>query len=153
MDGETALEPMLGALLRRPLQALTVRVAADLAAAGFADLRPAHLVVFQHLETGGARLTDLAARAHMTKQSMWGLVEDLERFGYVERIPDPADKRARIVRRTGGGWAVERVARATVRAFEEEWTQRVGAERMQQFRGVLEDFSRTAVTDEEPAAP
>ena len=153
MDGETVLEPMLGALLRRPLQALTIRVATDLAAAGFADLRPAHLVVFQQLETGGSRLTDLAARAHMTKQSMWALVDDLEQLGYVERIPDPADKRARIVRRTERGWAVERAARASVRAFEEEWTQRVGADRMQQFRGVLEDFSGTSVPNEEPAAP
>jgi DNA-binding MarR family transcriptional regulator len=153
MDGETVLEPMLGALLRRPLQALTIQVAADLAAAGFADLRPAHLVVFQQLETGGSRLTDLAARAHMTKQSMWALVDDLERFGYVERIPDPADKRARIVRRTERGWAVERAARASVRAFEEEWTQRVGADRMQQFRAVLEGFSGSAGADEEPAAP
>ena len=151
MDGEIVLEPMLGALLRRTLQALTMRVAADLAAAGFADLRPAHLVVFQQLESGGSRLTDLAALAHMTKQSMWALVDDLERLGYVERIPDPADKRARIVRRTERGWAVERAARASVRAFEEEWTQRVGEDRMEQFRAVLEDFSGTSVPGERPA--
>jgi DNA-binding MarR family transcriptional regulator len=143
VDGEIVLEPMLGALLRRPLQALTIRVATDLGAAGFADVRPAHLVVFQQLESGGSRLTDLAARAHMTKQSMWALVDDLERLGYVQRVPDPADKRARLVRRTERGWAVERAARASVRAFEEEWTQRVGEDRMQQFRAVLEDFSGT----------
>ncbi len=142
MDGETSLDPMLGALLRRPLQALTIHVTADLAGAGFTDLRPAHLVVFQQLDAGGSRLTDLAARAHMTKQSMWALVDDLEKMGYVERVPDPADGRARIVRRTARGWAVEGAARASVREFEAEWTQRVGVERMRQFRRVLEEFSR-----------
>jgi len=144
MGGETTLEPMLGALLRRPLRALTARVAADLAAAGFADLRPAHFAVFQQLDAAGSRLTDLAARAHMTKQSMGALVDDLERRGYVERAPDPADGRARIVRRTERGWAVERAARASVAAFEAEWAERVGAERMRQFRAVLEEFAASA---------
>ncbi len=141
MDSQVQLEPMLGALLRLPLRELNVRVAADLAAAGFVDLRPAHFAVFQHLEAGGSRLTDLAARAQVTKQSIGALVDDLERWGYVERIPDPADGRVRIVRRTERGWAVERVARASVRAFEEEWGHRVGAERMRQFRGMLMEFA------------
>jgi hypothetical protein len=53
MDGQIELERMLGALLRIPFQAITARVAADLAAAGFDDLRPAYLAVFQHLEAQG----------------------------------------------------------------------------------------------------
>ena len=151
MGREIQFEPMLGALLRLPLRELTVRIAADLAAAGFVDLRPAHFAVFQYLEAGGSRLTDLAARAQVTKQSMGALVDDLERWGYVERVPDPADGRVRIVRRTERGWAVERVARASVRAFEEEWGQRVGAERMRQFRGMLEEFA--AAVDRPSATP
>ena len=51
MDGETSLDPMLGALLRRPLQALTIHVTADLAGAGFTDLRPAHLDLTRHRPT------------------------------------------------------------------------------------------------------
>jgi DNA-binding MarR family transcriptional regulator len=86
------------------------------------------------------QLADLAARAAMTKQSMGALVDDLERGGYVVRIPDPADGRARIVRRTERGWMVEQVARASVRAFEAEWVAHVGEERMRQFRSVLEEF-------------
>lgn len=143
MGEEIVLEPMLGALLRLPLRELNIRVAAGLVAAGFDDLRPAHFAVFQHLEAEGSRLTDLAARAQVTKQSMGALVDDLERWSYVERGPDPADGRVRIVRRTARGWAVERVARASVRAFEEEWGQRVGAERMREFRSMLEEFAAT----------
>lgn len=143
---DLTLPPMIGALMRRPLHALSLRVAADLASAGFTDLRPAHLTVFQQLAASGSRLTDLAARAHMTKQSMGALVDDLERWGYVERIPDAHDKRVKIVRRTDRGWEVERVARASVAAFEAEWAARVGQERMRQFREVLEEFA-TAPSD------
>lgn len=81
---------------------------------------------------------------------MGALLDDLERRGYVERAPDPTDGRARIVRRTERGWAVERAARASVGAFEAEWTQRVGAERMRQFRGVLEEFA-AAIPGDGPA--
>jgi DNA-binding MarR family transcriptional regulator len=103
-------------------------------------LRPAQLVVFQYLDAAGSRVTDLASRAQMTKQSMGALVDDLERWGYAERVPDPNDRRARIVKRTPRGWLVEQVARGSVAAFESEWTARVGAERMAVFRAVLEAF-------------
>ena len=149
MDRDTKPERMLGALLRIPFQAVTARVAADLAASGFADLRPAHLSVFQHLDPTGSRLTDLAARAQVTKQSMGALVDDLERWGYVERVADATDGRVRLIRRTERGWAVERAARASIRAFEEEWGRRIGPERMRQFRGVLEEFA--AALDAEAA--
>jgi DNA-binding MarR family transcriptional regulator len=151
MVGEVPLERMLGALLRIPFQAITARVATDLAAAGFADLRPAYLAVFQHLDAEGSRLTDLAHRAQVTKQSMGALVDSLERWGYVERIPDPRDGRVRIVRRTERGWAVERTARASIRTLEDEWTQRVGAEHMRQCRAVLEEI--VAALEEGSPAP
>jgi len=152
MGGEVELERMLGALLRIPFQAITERIAADLAAAGFTDLRPAYLAVFQHLEAQGSRLTDLAYRAQVTKQSMGALVDSLERWGYVERVPDARDGRARIVRRTERGWAVERAARASIRALEDEWTQQVGAERMRQCRAVLEEIVATR-EEASPAPP
>src|SRR5690348_3263383 len=86
--------PNLGILLRVPYQQVVDRVIAGLAEAGFDDLTPAHTAVFQHIETDGSRLTDLARRAQMTKQSMGYLVDNLERLGYLERRPDPTDRRA-----------------------------------------------------------
>jgi len=135
---------MLTDLLRLPFRVITARLVGDVAAAGFADVGAAHLAVFKHLDPRGSRLTDLAARAQMTKQSMGALVDDLERGGYVERVPDPTDGRARVVRRTERGWAVDRTARASIRAFEDEWERRIGAERMRQLRGVLEEFAATS---------
>ena len=98
---------MLGALLRIPFQAITARLHTEFAAAGFADLSPAQFVVFQHLPAEGARVSELAARAQITKQSMGYLIDYLAARGYVERLPDPADGRAAIVRLTERGWAVD----------------------------------------------
>jgi DNA-binding MarR family transcriptional regulator len=135
------LDRMLGALLRIPAQAIVEHIARALAANGHADLRPAHFSVFQHLPAGGARLTEVAERAQITKQSMGALVIYLEAAGYLERSPDPTDRRAQIIRRTEQGWEVERIARAALRELEEEWSERLGRERMQQCRAFLEDLA------------
>lgn len=139
-DHPKDLPPMLGALMRRALRALSDHVERALVTAGFDDLRPAHLAVFQHMDAGGSRVTDLAQRALMTKQSMSALVDDLERWGYMERTADPTDGRARLVRRTARGWDVERTAREAVRGFEAAWEAEVGEKRMRIFREVLDAF-------------
>lgn len=135
------LERMLGALLRIPFQAINSRIVAALSNAGHPDLRPSHFSVFQHLDAQGARVTTLAERAQMTKQAMGELVTDLERRGYVARIPDPSDRRAKLIVRTDRGWDVETIARATVRAVEAEWEAEVGSSRMRQFRQTLEQIA------------
>lgn len=140
MEEQPTLVPMLGALLRAPVRAISARMAADLAAAGYGDLRPAHLAVFQHLPADGARATALAERAQMTKQSMGALIDYLAERGYVERVPDPADQRARVVRRSARGWVVERAARASLQRLEDEWGAHLGVERMQELRAVLADL-------------
>ncbi|MGH2558099.1 MAG: MarR family winged helix-turn-helix transcriptional regulator [Thermomicrobiales bacterium] len=144
MDSSSRPARGLADLLRIPYQSLTARVLADLNAAGFDDLRAAHLTVFKYLDPDGSRLTDLTAQAQMTKQSMGALIADLERWGYLERAPDPADGRARIVRHTERGWAATRAARASIHAFEAEWERQIGPERMRHFRAVLEEFAAAA---------
>ena len=138
---------MLGALLRIPFQAITARLHTELAAAGFADLSPAQFVVFQHLPAEGARVSELAARAQITKQSMGYLVDYLAARGYVERLPDPADGRAAIVRLTERGWAVDQAARAISRGVEEEWARRLGRRRMDQLRDLLERLVTSLETE------
>ena len=130
---------MIGALLRIPFQATVARVHAGLVARGYRDLRPAHLVVFQHLSPGGSRQTDLAERAQMTKQSMGYLIDYLEERGYVARIPDPKDRRARLVVLTERGRDVERAARAELAALEAEWDAALGG-RLEVLRNLLREL-------------
>jgi DNA-binding MarR family transcriptional regulator len=130
----------VGLLLFLPYRAMETRVFAGLAAAGFEDLTPAQARVFQRIAPGGSRLTELATQAGITKQSAGFLVDQLERGGYVERVPDPADGRARLVR------VAQRVARsiaasrAIVAEVEAEWTAHLGVRRMVQLRQILTDL-------------
>lgn len=110
------------------------RIFADLAAAGFGDLTLAQGRVAARIGPEGTRLTDLAEQAQITKQSAGFLVDQLERAGYVERVPDPRDARARLVRLAPRGRAVQAVARKTERAIERDWERHLGTERMAALR-------------------
>jgi DNA-binding MarR family transcriptional regulator len=137
-----AAPPNLGILLRAPFQEVVRRVSAELAEAGFDDLRPAHTAVFQHIAPDGSRLTDLAERAQITKQSMGYLVDYLEQRGYLERRPDPSDRRAALVCLTDRGWAQIHAAMAIIRTVEQEWTHALGTQRMRQLRELLTELGQ-----------
>src|SRR5439155_922056 len=83
--------------------ALPLANTASLPGAGFPGIRPPHCQVLRGIEPGGSRLTDLAAGAQMTKQSMGALVDHLEAAGYVERIQDREDARVKAIRLTPRG--------------------------------------------------
>ncbi|HET7091885.1 MAG TPA: MarR family transcriptional regulator [Thermomicrobiales bacterium] len=143
-ETETETQPLLGALLRIPYQTMIVEtIEPALAAAGFADIRSAHMPVLQALtwRCGGLRATELAAEARITKQSMGYLVDALEAGGYVERAPDPGDRRAKVVRLTAKGRAAVRTVRAAVRRAEADWGMRIGADRVAQLRSILDDLT------------
>ena len=137
----TVTEPLnVGLLLYLPYRAMEARIFEELAAAGFDDVTPAQARVFQRIAPDGSRLTELAAQAGITKQSAGFLVDQLERAGYVERVPDPADGRARLVRVAERGARSVEVSRAVVARVEAEWTAHVGASRMAELRGILTDL-------------
>jgi DNA-binding MarR family transcriptional regulator len=151
-NGEPALpgssrheRPNVGILLREPFQEVVRRVSAGLVEAGFDDLRPAHTAVFQHIEAGGSRLTDLAERAQITKQSMGYLVDHLEQCGYLERRPDPSDRRAVLISLTDRGWEQVRASLRIIATIEEEWASGLGRPRMEQLRELLGDLRQLSV--------
>jgi DNA-binding MarR family transcriptional regulator len=141
----------LGTLLRMPYQVMiTERLEPALAAAGFGDIRSAHLPVIRALSSNpnGLRATELATYARITKQSTGYLVDNLSEGGYVERVPDPTDQRAKIVRLTPRGWTAGRTILTTVREVEADWAQRVGVARMQCLRKILQELV-TSLNDEQ----
>ncbi|GLH95965.1 MarR family winged helix-turn-helix transcriptional regulator [Phytohabitans aurantiacus] len=127
----------LGLLLFIPYRAMESRVFAALAEAGFGDVTPAQARVFQRIAPGGSRLTDLAEQAQITKQSAGFLVDQLERAGYVERVPDPTDARARLVRVSERGARSIPIAAAVVAEVEAEWEAHLGKQRARQLREAL----------------
>jgi DNA-binding MarR family transcriptional regulator len=134
-------EPLnVGLLLFLPYRALESRVFEAFAAAGFDDLSPAQARVFQRIAPGGSRVTELARQALITKQSAGFLVDALERAGYVQRVSDPADGRARLVRIADRGARAIAATMPVVRQVEAEWTEHVGTSRMAQLREILADL-------------
>ena len=123
----------LGTLLRISFTVLSRRIWEEYAAAGFDDLRPAHEVIFRVLAPEGAHITELATRAGMTKQAISPLVAYLAQRGYLERTPDPADRRAVLIRRTERGWAVNRTAQRVGEQVRAEWASQLGEEPMRQL--------------------
>jgi DNA-binding MarR family transcriptional regulator len=119
-----------GNLFRDTTLAMQQIVAEELARRGFADLRPALLAVAQHVGAGGTRVTELAARAWLTKATVVHAVDELERLGYVTREPDPTDRRAKLVMATARAREAEQVAREAIADIRAAWAQLIGPEDM-----------------------
>ncbi|MDN5931410.1 MAG: MarR family transcriptional regulator [Pseudonocardia sp.] len=115
-------------LFRDAGRAMTGELIDRLAARGYPDVRPAHSRVFENLDPAGTRVTELAERAQMTHPSMSELITGLERLGYLQRVADPADGRARMVRLTAAGRVLQRVALAEIGEIEDDWRRRLGPE-------------------------
>lgn len=112
----------------RALEERAYRAAVD---AGGVDITLAQSRLLARVGPAGTRLVELAAQARVSKQTAGHLVDQLERAGYVERIADPADGRAKLVRLTPRARALVPAANAEVERVVREWTDEVGADRMQ----------------------
>jgi DNA-binding MarR family transcriptional regulator len=130
-------------LLREAFVALNGRVVPRLAERGHSDVRPAHNAVFQYLDAAGTTVSTLAERAEMTKQAMSALGAYREERGYVDRVPDPSDRRAKLVRPTAKGREVYAIVRDLVPEMEQRLVETVGATRMRQLRRDLQTIQET----------
>jgi DNA-binding MarR family transcriptional regulator len=128
----------LAVALRGAFTAVNDLVIPHLVEQGFSDLRAAHAAVFQYLDDTGTTVSMLAQRAHMTKQAMAELVLHLEKHDYVQRVPDPADGRAKLVLPTDRGLQVIKTAQALVPEIERRVVSTIGADRLQQLRADLD---------------
>lgn len=112
------------ALLRRTSLLMVAEITERLEAAGFTDVPPSYHPVFETIDPEGTRLTVLAARSGLTHQSIGEVVADLERRGYLERVADPSDGRARLIRLTDSGRALVTAAVREIAAIEDRWRRR-----------------------------
>jgi DNA-binding MarR family transcriptional regulator len=134
--------PLLGALMRVPLDHAYERIIAALRAEGFTDVVPAHLAVLRYPGPSGRRPVQLAADANLSRQAMNYLLGQLESLGYIERRPDEDDGRGQRVYATERGDALVTVARAAVRALEDEWAGALGRGDLETLRGILTRLNR-----------
>ena len=130
-------ELLIGALLRVPAQAIHRRIIAELNAAGFDDLRLAHMAVLQFPGPDGVRPGTLAERAGMSKQAMNQLLGSLESLGYLNRGDDPDEARARVVRFTKRGHAAYGKVAGILRDIERAWRAELGAKDFDRLKELL----------------
>jgi DNA-binding MarR family transcriptional regulator len=128
---------LIGALLRVPAQAIHRRLIQDLNAAGFTELRLAHIPVLQYPGPDGARPSVLAERAGMSKQAMNQLLGSLEDAGYLTRSGSPDEGRSRIVHFTPRGHAAYAKILETLKAVEREWSAELGPGDFAQLKALL----------------
>lgn len=104
-DFLTARDASVGQLLLLAARLFNEAGIAEINAHGHPGLRASHFQLAPHFDLAGSRITDVAVRAGITKQAVGQLVTELEQLGYVERIADPTDARARLVVYTPKGRA------------------------------------------------
>ena len=119
----------------RAMQQDMVRFAHE---SGYPDARPSHNAVFGRLPLEGARTSELAARAGVTRQSMGELVREMVDLGILQMTPDPQDRRAKLVTYTPEGLAQARSGRAHILDLEQRFIQEFGAADYQTVRDALE---------------
>ncbi|MCW2762337.1 MAG: transcriptional regulator, MarR family [Marmoricola sp.] len=134
----------LGLLCFIGFRAVEARVLEALAAAGFDDITPSQGRIAARVGPDGTRIGDLAEQALVTKQTATATVDRLERAGYVRRVADPADARARLVVIAERGERAIKVARVAEAEVQAEWVSHLGARASRQLRSALERIREIA---------
>lgn len=134
--------PLIGALLRLPWEAVQRHMLDRLHAGSFGDFDAAYLPVFQYPGPQGTRPSELAARLKMSKQALNYLLGELERLAYLERRPDPDDRRSKRIVLTSRGIAAVAAIREAVADVEADWAERLGPNRFGALRELLLELNR-----------
>ena len=124
------------AMLGHAYSLLGFQIVDGVVGAGFPQ-KPSHSAVFAQISAEGSRLTELARGANMTPQAMGELVDELEALGYLERRPDPTDRRAKLIVLTSRGHECIAAGIATMQGIEERIDQILGPRGHAQLRRLL----------------
>lgn len=119
--------------------------------AGYHDVTPAHVSLFRYPGLEGQRLTDIAHRMQITKQSVHELIGQLERLGYLVREPDPTSRRARLVRLTPKGHGLQEVIRLQAQDSERQIADIIGTKRFKQLKEAIAILVARIEASDEPA--
>lgn len=153
MANDSAPPPLIGALVRGPVEAVHLRILREANEAGFTDLVPAHLAVLRYPGPDGRRPSELAAEVGMTKQAMNYLLGQLEQLDYIERRDDPNDLRSKRVHLTKRGKALRSVIRRAVTGIERDLEADLGTTAYAQLRKLLVRLNDTPTIRSERDTP
>ena len=110
-----------GVYLRILWDELRYNMELQLSKKGYHDVTPSHGWVLYNTKASGSRITELAAMAKITKQSMSALAGQMEEAGYIKRKPDPSDKRASLFVLTSKGKKMKELGQMINKEFEKQY--------------------------------
>jgi DNA-binding MarR family transcriptional regulator len=148
-DGERNVDGDLGVLAGRLLFSIQDELFRRLHGAGFTDLVPRHGAVLAYLRLAGIRATELSRLSGQHKQVIGKNVDELEELGYVERVPDPGDRRAKLVVPTERGRRQMRTADSIMADIADRNRRHLGTEEFDRFLHLF----RTIVRHQREAQP
>jgi DNA-binding MarR family transcriptional regulator len=134
--------PYVGAVLGVVWQWVRDQLYAGVIAAGYDDLNAAHVALWRYPGLEGLRPSQLADRVGITKQSVNDLLGHLEAHGYLLRVPDPADRRARVIRLTSRGRRLEQTIYTEAEAAQQRIAQILGPRRFAQLHSSIEQLTQ-----------
>ena len=126
-------------MLGRAYSLLGFQIVDGVVGAGFPQ-KPSHSAVFAQIRQEGSRLTTLASGANMTPQAMGQLVDEVEELGYVQRRPDPTDRRAKLIVLTPRGEECVAAGIATIQGIEERIDHVLGHSGHAELRRLLSEL-------------
>ena len=135
------------AIVDRLLRLLATDMMLEAHRRGHTQIRPSHDPVFATLPSAGARASDMAQRAGITKQSMGEAIRDMAELGLVQMTPDPEDRRAKLVTFTDAGLEVAKDGKRHMYELEQEWKDKFGAENYEIAREVLEGITELMLSE------
>lgn len=127
------------AMLGRAYSLLGFQIVDGVVGAGYPQ-KPSHSAVFAQISPQGSRLSALARGANMSPQAMGELVDELEELGYVERQPDPTDRRAKLIMLTPRGQECIAAGIATIKGIEGRIDRILGADGHAELRRLLTEL-------------
>ncbi|MGI5290679.1 MarR family winged helix-turn-helix transcriptional regulator [Nonomuraea polychroma] len=135
-------DPDLGILSAQLLFSIQKELFETLAEQGHPQLRPRHGAVLGYLDEEGSRATELARLSGTHKQVIGNLIDELEELGYVERRPDPQDRRAKLIVPTPRGLDQMAKADEIMAAIERRHARASGEDRFAAFKGTFREITR-----------
>jgi DNA-binding MarR family transcriptional regulator len=130
-------EQLLLRLLFRATHAMNADMAERIRARGFPDFQPSFTALLAHLDTEGTRVGTIAARMGTSRQAASQLLTAIEAHGYVERIPDPDDRRAVVARHTPAGRRILLAAIEVMLSIEDEYGAILGKDGLVRLKRLL----------------
>ena len=137
-SGSDTFSHHIGRLLQRAHRDYAQRAISKLRASGYADLAQFQAELLSEIATHGERISAIAKKLGMSKQAAGETVGQLEKMGFLTKIPDTTDSRATLVELTPQGQQFIEKVRGIKKELDRDYIAHLGDHDFDTLRKILE---------------